>query len=200
MPAQKPAMTSGYLSAEPPLCQRERSTSAPNVSFNLVNLNGTNETILGLTDSTVVYEQSDPTSGYHSLSTTAEAATSYKHRPSVDSNTLGPPLTDQERAIQSVSGSPNAAASLQRNWRPRARSADESAKKKIRNNAARDSMEDWEIPANQILVGKQIGSGSFGTVYYGTYHGPVALKKLKVKKPTKEQLLVSLSIVVQNEI
>lgn len=39
MPAKgQPPGNSNHLSAEPPLCQRERSTSAPNVSFNLVNL------------------------------------------------------------------------------------------------------------------------------------------------------------------
>ena len=52
-------------------------------------------------------------------------------------------------------------------------------------------MEDWEIPYEEILTGPKIGSGSFGTVFHGHWHGPVALKKLKVAKPTKEQLQVS---------
>ena len=112
-------------------------------------------------------------------------------------NSLEPPLLDEgeDPRIQSASaamGSAVGGSGQARNWRPRARSADESAKKKIRGNPARDSMEDWEIPANEILTGRQIGSGSFGTVFYGTWHGPVALKRLKVAKPTKEQLLVSI--------
>ena len=40
---QPPITSSNHLSAEPPMCQRERSTSAPNVSFNLVSLNGVTE-------------------------------------------------------------------------------------------------------------------------------------------------------------
>ena len=29
----------------------------------------------------------------------------------------------------------------------------------------------WEIPYNEIEVGERIGSGSFGTVYKGKWHG-----------------------------
>ena len=72
-----------------------------------------------------------------------------------------------------------------RPWRPRARSADESSKK-VR--ASRESIEDWEIPADEILIGPRIGSGSFGTVYRGHWHGPVAVKTLNVKDPTPAQL------------
>ena len=35
----------------------------------------------------------------------------------------------------------------------------------------RDSNDDWEIPANDITLGPRIGSGSFGTVYHGQWHG-----------------------------
>ena len=45
----------------------------------------------------------------------------------------------------------------------------------------RDSNEDWEIPVDDMLIGPRIGSGSFGTVYRGQWHGPVAVKKLNVK-------------------
>ena len=48
-------------------------------------------------------------------------------------------------------------------------------------------MEDWEIPQDEILVGNRIGSGSFGTVYRGHWHGPVAVKMLNVKYPTPAQ-------------
>ncbi|XP_060524642.1 raf homolog serine/threonine-protein kinase Raf [Cylas formicarius] len=68
--------------------------------------------------------------------------------------------------------------------RPRARSADES--KPLL--AARESIEDWEIPADEILVGTRVGSGSFGTVYKAHWHGPVAVKTLNVKIPTVAQL------------
>lgn len=32
------------------------------------------------------------------------------------------------------------------------------------------------------------GSGSFGTVYRGNWHGPVAIKKLNFKEPSETQL------------
>jgi len=53
---------------------------------------------------------------------------------------------------------------------------------------SRESIEDWEIPADEILIGPRIGSGSFGTVYRGHWHGPVAVKTLNVKDPTPAQL------------
>jgi B-Raf proto-oncogene serine/threonine-protein kinase len=68
--------------------------------------------------------------------------------------------------------------------RPRARSADES--KPLL--APRESIEDWEISADEILVGPRVGSGSFGTVYKAHWHGPVAVKTLNVKIPTLAQL------------
>ena len=52
----------------------------------------------------------------------------------------------------------------------------------------RDSNEDWEIPAEEILIGPRIGSGSFGTVFRGQWHGPVAVKRLNVTDPTPAQM------------
>lgn len=73
---------------------------------------------------------------------------------------------------------------------PRAHSADASSVKKIRRNSAsnRESIKDWEIPASEVTLKKCIGYGSFGTVYCGLWHGPVAIKKLKVAEPTQAQL------------
>lgn len=50
------------------------------------------------------------------------------------------------------------------------------------------SDENWNIPAEEILVGDRIGSGSFGTVYKGHWHGPVAVKTLNVKTPSVAQM------------
>ena len=58
----------------------------------------------------------------------------------------------------------------------------------VKVRASRESIEDWEIPADEILIGPRIGSGSFGTVYRGHWHGPVAVKTLNVKDPTPAQL------------
>jgi serine/threonine protein kinase len=63
-------------------------------------------------------------------------------------------------------------------------SSDEKSKRK--NN--RDSTDEWEIPYQDIQIDEKIGSGSFGTVYKGKWHGPVAIKKLKVTDPTEAQL------------
>jgi len=57
-----------------------------------------------------------------------------------------------------------------------------------RSNHDVESFEDWEIESDEILTGPKIGSGSFGTVYVGSWHGKVALKKLNVKNPTPDQL------------
>ena len=50
------------------------------------------------------------------------------------------------------------------------------------------SSEDWQIPQEDVIVDKRIGSGSFGTVYKGYWHGAVAVKKLNVTYPTPSQL------------
>lgn len=39
--------------------------------------------------------------------------------------------------------------------------------------APRESIEDWEIPANEIQTEHRIGAGSFGTVHKGHWHGMV---------------------------
>uniref|UniRef100_A0A8C1SKK8 RAF proto-oncogene serine/threonine-protein kinase n=1 Tax=Cyprinus carpio TaxID=7962 RepID=A0A8C1SKK8_CYPCA len=51
-----------------------------------------------------------------------------------------------------------------------------------------DSSYYWEIEANEVVLLSRIGSGSFGTVYKGKWHGDVAVKILKVMNPTPEQL------------
>ncbi|CAM9972236.1 unnamed protein product [Lampetra fluviatilis] len=58
----------------------------------------------------------------------------------------------------------------------------------IRPLKRRDSCDDWEIPEGQIAFGQRIGSGSFGTVYKGKWHGDVAVKVLNVTDPTPQQL------------
>lgn len=40
--------------------------------------------------------------------------------------------------------------------------------------APRESIEDWEIPANEIQTEHRIGAGSFGTVHKGHWHGMFA--------------------------
>lgn len=90
---------------------------------------------------------------------------------------------EEEFSLQSRSTQASPTSSLQPR-RQRARSADES--KPLL--APRESIEDWEIPADEILVGPRVGSGSFGTVYKAHWHGSVAVKTLNVKIPTVAQL------------
>lgn len=131
----------------------ERSSSAPNVCYNLVNVS------------------SGDTNSLDEL---------------VSLVNVGPALASNRLPhSQSAQASPTNAL---RPWRPRARSADESANKKISKDGPRESIEDWEIPADEILTGQRIGSGSFGTVYKGHWHGSVAIKTLNVKDPTSAQL------------
>ncbi|KAL3183345.1 hypothetical protein MRX96_000318 [Rhipicephalus microplus] len=141
---------------------RERSTSAPNVCYNLVS--GSD------------FSAEDFASRYRSHNSSAGLAP-----PQSSSSPSGSPTR-----TQSAQGSPTSA---HKTCRPRARSADESSKKAItQQKPARESIEDWEIMPDEILTGPRIGSGSFGTVYRGHWHGHVALKKLNVTNPTPAQL------------
>jgi B-Raf proto-oncogene serine/threonine-protein kinase len=63
-----------------------------------------------------------------------------------------------------------------------------SSKKLKSKSSVKESIEDWEIPLKEILTGPRIGSGSFGTVYRGHWHGPVAIKKLNVSNHNAAQL------------
>ncbi|KAL7865081.1 hypothetical protein AOLI_G00165010 [Acnodon oligacanthus] len=69
----------------------------------------------------------------------------------------------------------------------RASSFNSQEKNKIRPRDKRDSSYYWEIEASEVVLHSRIGSGSFGTVYKGKWHGDVAVKILKVTDPTPEQ-------------
>ncbi len=139
------------------LGHNERSSSAPNVCCNVVNLNG------------------------HDMNV--------EECPSFSSSTLMPAVNSRLTQSQSAQASPTNGL---RPWRPRARSADESANnsgKKVHKEAGpQESIEDWEIPPHEVLTGSRIGTGSFGTVYKAHWHGPVAIKTLNVTDPTPAQL------------
>ena len=47
----------------------------------------------------------------------------------------------------------------------------------IQKVKCKDSSDVWEIPYNEIEVGERIGSGSFGTVYKGKWHGMSYLRE-----------------------
>ncbi|KAJ8882786.1 hypothetical protein PR048_014600 [Dryococelus australis] len=163
LPSQ-PRGTSPRHPHPPSLGTRERSSSAPNVCYNVVNQDvAVKEEFLNYESRTVTIA-SGPAGG---TTLTTYSPGSSPTKPSHS---------------QSAQASPT---NTLRPWRPRARSADESGNK-IRT--PRESIEDWEIPADEILIGPRIGSGSFGTVYKGHWHGSVAVKTLNVKNPTPAQL------------
>ncbi|GFQ98698.1 hypothetical protein TNCT_298821 [Trichonephila clavata] len=152
----------------PSLGQRERSTSAPNVCYNMVN-----QSDMSLEEfASRIRSQGSQASTGLSLSSGYCSTTAVPNYSPSSSPTR----------TQSAQGSPT---NSHKPWRPRARSADESTRK-IR--PPRESIEDWEIPASEIQTEHRIGAGSFGTVHKGHWHGPVALKKLNVTNPTPAQL------------
>ncbi|KAH0510176.1 Serine/threonine-protein kinase B-raf [Microtus ochrogaster] len=55
--------------------------------------------------------------------------------------------------------------------RERKSSSSSEDRNRMKTLGRRDSSDDWEIPDGQITVGQRIGSGSFGTVYKGKWHG-----------------------------
>lgn len=41
-------------------------------------------------------------------------------------------------------------------------------------------MREWDIPYDELKIGEPIGTGRFGTVYRGNWHGDVAIKVLNM--------------------
>uniref|UniRef100_A0A8D8GLZ7 non-specific serine/threonine protein kinase n=2 Tax=Culex pipiens TaxID=7175 RepID=A0A8D8GLZ7_CULPI len=98
------------------------------------------------------------------------------------------PLQAQSNQEHSHSTQASPTNTLKHSKRPRARSADESNKNLLSPRDPKQSEENWNIQAEEILIGQRIGSGSFGTVYKAHWHGPVAVKTLNVKTPSAAQL------------
>ncbi|XP_056397207.1 serine/threonine-protein kinase A-Raf isoform X2 [Hyla sarda] len=68
------------------------------------------------------------------------------------------------------------------------RTSSSDDKKKVKQLNYRDSSYYWEVNSSEVIMHKRIGTGSFGTVYRGKWHGDVAVKILKVTNPTSEQI------------
>lgn len=151
------------------MTNRERSISAPNVSHTILS-----EAVLP--DS--VYRQ-------NTRDLRTQGMVQLDELYNLNLSTCASSTCSPSKSSRSVSSSPT---STLRPPRARASSADESATKKVKN-VPKESIEDWEIPAKDIqLYRKNIGMGSFGTVYRGYWHGPVAVKTLNVKNPSPEQI------------
>ncbi|XP_027899823.1 serine/threonine-protein kinase B-raf isoform X1 [Xiphophorus couchianus] len=138
--------------------QRDRSSSAPNVHINTIEPVNIDDLICDQG-----LQRSD------AGSTTGLSATPPASLPGSLTNVKAPqksPCQQRERKSSSSSEDRN----------------------KMKTLGRRDSSDDWEIPEGQITLGQRIGSGSFGTVFKGKWHGDVAVKMLNVTAPTPQQL------------
>ncbi|XP_071806054.1 serine/threonine-protein kinase A-Raf-like isoform X2 [Asterias amurensis] len=191
---------------------RERSTSAPNVSFNAVNaISGTTFEEYN-SDTKFVFKTNPTDLGARHTQAVSPAVSVVRPRqisitPTIVSagrdnvfdyspSSALPAMSNLASSLpNSVVHSPNkiisnSQASPTHRWKNRgptsSTSSDENKIKKTRQR--RDSNDDWEIPTEEIMMGPRIGSGSFGTVFKGHWHGPVAVKRLNVTDPTASQL------------
>ncbi|KAF7668085.1 hypothetical protein LDENG_00033830 [Lucifuga dentata] len=127
-------------------------------------------------------QRSTSTPNVHMVSTTLP----------VDSGMIEDAMRDHDSAGSSPNQSPTGWCQSQSKapapaQRERAPSFNTQEKNKIRPRDKRDSSYYWEIEASEVYLNSRIGSGSFGTVYKGKWHGDVAVKILKVTDPTPEQ-------------
>ncbi|XP_019712145.1 raf-1 proto-oncogene, serine/threonine kinase a isoform X2 [Hippocampus comes] len=128
-------------------------------------------------------QRSTSTPNVHMVSTTLP----------VDSSMIEDAMRNHDSAGSSPNQSPTGWSQSQAKipapaQRERATSFNTQEKNKIRPREKRDSSYYWEIEASEVYLQSRIGSGSFGTVYKGKWHGDVAVKILKVTNPTPEQL------------
>lgn len=192
------ASNSGPTATTSSFAARERSTSAPNVCFNAVN--GPASALDEALVRQAVYAANAASQAPTSSGSNAPHLHAHPHH-----NQL---IHPHSHPVCPGSGTGSPCGSV--TCRPRARSADESAAKKVaitpqkcshcasfnlkcanclsNNTSKLVSYEDWEIPIEEIIMGHRIGSGSFGTVFRGHWHGPVAIKRLNVSNPNPTQL------------
>ncbi|XP_781094.4 serine/threonine-protein kinase A-Raf isoform X2 [Strongylocentrotus purpuratus] len=154
---------------------RERSTSAPNICQNAVNVPGQQFDSEAFSRFAFPVKSSLNPSLASSLPNTRNLIHSPKRESGSHSSQPSP--THQPRWKDVLPGS-------------------DSKDNKIKppttllghRRTRRDSNDDWEIPTEEIRLGSRIGAGSFGTVFSGQWHGSVAVKRLNVKDPTPSQL------------
>ncbi|XP_071332782.1 raf-1 proto-oncogene, serine/threonine kinase a isoform X1 [Trachinotus anak] len=180
-----------YTTPYPPtgggLSQRQRSTSTPNV--HMVS------TTLPVDSSMIELDclNTSPSSWCHRFWLKRKVGIVHFSQSFVEASPENPEK-DAMRDHDSAGSSPNQSPT---GWsqskapapaqRERAPSFNTQEKNKIRPRDKRDSSYYWEIEASEVYLHSRIGSGSFGTVYKGKWHGDVAVKILKVTDPTPEQ-------------
>lgn len=58
-------------------------------------------------------------------------------------------------------------------------------------------MREWDIPFDELKMGEPIGTGHFGTVYRGNWHGDVAIKVLNMSYMDDEKTLEAFKLEVR---
>ncbi|KAK7818104.1 hypothetical protein U0070_014699 [Myodes glareolus] len=178
--------------------QRDRSSSAPNVHINTIEpvniddlirdqgFRGDGAPLNQLMRCLRKYQSRTPSPLLHSVP--SEIVFDFEPGPVFRGSTTGLSATPPA----SLPGSLTNVKALQKSPGPQRERKSSSSSSEDRNRmktlGRRDSSDDWEIPDGQITVGQRIGSGSFGTVYKGKWHGDVAVKMLNVTAPTPQQL------------
>nr|XP_028601381.1 serine/threonine-protein kinase B-raf isoform X2 [Podarcis muralis] len=177
--------------------QRDRSSSAPNVHINTIEpvnidelirdqgLRGEGAPMNQLMRCLRKYQSRTPSPLLHSVP--SEIVFDFEPGPVFRGSTTGLSATPPA----SLPGSLTNVKALQKSpgpQRERKSSSSSEDRSRMKTLGRRDSSDDWEIPDGQITVGQRIGSGSFGTVYKGKWHGDVAVKMLNVTAPTPQQL------------
>ncbi|NXU04848.1 BRAF kinase, partial [Buphagus erythrorhynchus] len=178
--------------------QRDRSSSAPNVHINTIepvnidelirdqSLRGEGAPLNQLMRCLRKYQSRTPSPLLHSVP--SEIVFDFEPGPVFrGSSAAGLSATPPA----SLPGSLTNVKALQKSpgpQRERKSSSSSEDRNRMKTLGRRDSSDDWEIPDGQITVGQRIGSGSFGTVYKGKWHGDVAVKMLNVTAPTPQQL------------
>ncbi|XP_044802897.1 serine/threonine-protein kinase B-raf isoform X8 [Bubalus kerabau] len=177
--------------------QRDRSSSAPNVHINTIEPVNIDDLIRDqgfrsdgaplnqLMRCLRKYQSRTPSPLLHSVP--SEIVFDFEPGPVFRGSTTGLSATPPA----SLPGSLSNVKALQKSpgpQRERKSSSSSEDRNRMKTLGRRDSSDDWEIPDGQITVGQRIGSGSFGTVYKGKWHGDVAVKMLNVTAPTPQQL------------
>nr|XP_058929468.1 serine/threonine-protein kinase B-raf isoform X5 [Kogia breviceps] len=177
--------------------QRDRSSSAPNVHINTIEPVNIDDLIRDqgfrsdgaplnqLMRCLRKYQSRTPSPLLHSVP--SEIVFDFEPGPVFRGSTTGLSATPPA----SLPGSLTNVKALQKSpgpQRERKSSSSSEDRNRMKTLGRRDSSDDWEIPDGQITVGQRIGSGSFGTVYKGKWHGDVAVKMLNVTAPTPQQL------------
>ncbi|XP_076855247.1 serine/threonine-protein kinase A-Raf [Brachyhypopomus gauderio] len=131
--------------------------------------------------------RSTSTPNVHMVSTLGPGAAGIIEEALKINNTMGPEPSPKPSTSPPHLGSPGRKPPKSPSDHKERKPSSSDDKKRV-HRGYRDSSYYWEVHWREVNMQKRIGSGSFGTVYKGKWHGDVAIKILKVTEPTPEQL------------